>query len=124
MQLQPGESATCGNCGKVILGPGAWGINPTAVCGCSQRTLIRNPAVDAAPPAGLAGFHGTLTIGPMTPRDVMVDSLRRALQKIADLPTGPSKTKRGDPRLRARRIAVAALKSSAMKERSWLSRAQ
>lgn len=37
MQLQPGESATCGTCGKAILGPGAWGINPLAVCSCCSH---------------------------------------------------------------------------------------
>lgn len=43
MNLQPGESRTCGNCGKSILGPGAWGISPNAVCGCcvhDQRPLV------------------------------------------------------------------------------------
>ena len=36
MQLQHGESRECGNCHKLVLGPGSWGINPTMVCYCSD----------------------------------------------------------------------------------------
>jgi hypothetical protein len=45
---------------------------------------------------------------------VMVSKLRRALQKIADLPLNdhPKNAGRTDTRLRARRIAVAALKDN------------
>ncbi len=40
MQLQQGESRTCANCHKLILGPGGWGINPTAVCSCGNPQPI------------------------------------------------------------------------------------
>lgn len=49
-----GESATCGNCGKAILGPGGWGINPNAVCQCCvhDRRLMRSSASGCICPPG------------------------------------------------------------------------
>lgn len=38
--LKQGETATCRKCGKVILGPGGWGISPNAVCGCSDPERV------------------------------------------------------------------------------------
>lgn len=32
-----GEAWNCGNCGRLILGSGAWGINPDAVCHCCSH---------------------------------------------------------------------------------------
>ncbi len=59
--LGPGESATCGNCGKAILGPGAWGINPAAVCHCcshDQRPLSAKPQGCICPPGSEATCQG------------------------------------------------------------------
>lgn len=44
MMLGPGESAACGTCGKLILGPGSWGISGNAVCVCCvhDRRPIRS----------------------------------------------------------------------------------
>lgn len=47
MNLKHGETATCGNCGKVILGPGPWAIDPWAVCHCCEhdrRPLSAGPS--------------------------------------------------------------------------------
>jgi hypothetical protein len=40
MQLQHGESRKCDNCHKLILGPGGWGINPSAVCHCNDPMAV------------------------------------------------------------------------------------
>jgi len=61
MNLKEGESATCGNCGKAILGPGAWGINPLAVChccSCEQRAIQSRPLGCVCPPGAEATCQG------------------------------------------------------------------
>lgn len=53
MSLGYGESRTCGNCGKTILGPGPWGISPAAVCHCcthDQRPLAPTQQGCICPP--------------------------------------------------------------------------
>jgi hypothetical protein len=35
-----GESWTCANCHKAILGEGPWGINPDAICRCASPRRV------------------------------------------------------------------------------------
>lgn len=53
MRSHNSETGTCGTCGKVILGPGAWGINPMAICACCEhdrRPLSATPHGCICPP--------------------------------------------------------------------------